>query len=222
MDKSVFDNMLTAFKQRMAYQEYQVVDVTGDDFLFAVEKDGIQLFRADKDGDIYYQRQPEREQEQRQLHHLFLDMQEVYELYDKAKPLAFPDLEDFRLISEMGKAVLAANMSSNGEIRFVTWEYTHDRSGVMWGHYYETNFEAAKKDFAIRAELVSEDELFNKKEMISIYAASIYRRNNDLDMNCEEESQLDDVITKVQNNLSDILEIEENEESMEQEQETER
>ncbi|MGL5437155.1 MAG: hypothetical protein ACRDBO_17565 [Lachnospiraceae bacterium] len=222
MNKSVFDNMLMAFKQRMTYQGYQVVDVTGDDFLFAVEKDGIQLFRADKDGDIYYHRQPGREQEQRQLHHLFLDMQEAYQLFDKAKPLDLPDVEDFRLISEMGKAVLAANMSSNGEIRFVTWEYNHDRSGVIWGHYYETNFEAAKKDFAIRAELLSEDELFSKNEMISIYAASIYRRNNDPDMNCQEESRLDDVITKIQNNLSDILEIEENEDCIDQEQETER
>lgn len=45
--------------------------------------------------------------------------------------------------------VLAVTMLPNDELQFATWEYSYDRKGVMFSHYF-------REDFAIRAGLVDE------------------------------------------------------------------
>ena len=50
--------------------------------------------------------------------------------------------------------------TSQMEYQFVTWIWDYDRTEVCHGHYYEVNFQLAKKDFAVRSGLISRAQLF--------------------------------------------------------------
>lgn len=207
----VSEGLITAFKNRLHMMGCSVAEGADETILFAVEKDGVEVCQLDQSGTIFYQPQKLLEREQLQVVDLFQSMSKVYGLYEQAKPFEVVGVDDFRLISELGNAVLAAKMSEDSEIRFVTWEYDYERTGVMWGHYYETDFAAAKKDFAIRAGMVAEGEIFGKKELEVLYAACVYRGQNDMEMSRDDETRLGDVMAQIQCNMSYMLSDDEEE-----------
>ena len=90
---------------------------------------------------------------------------EVYEYVEAVQnaPLLHASglYEDFRLLADFGGAVLAGQERENGQgYQFVTWIWDYDRTEVCHGHYYEVNFQLAKKDFAVRSGLISRAQLF--------------------------------------------------------------
>lgn len=144
-------------------------------------------------------------QERRQLQALLMDMKQAHDLYADAKPLDIDGVREFRLISEFDNAVLAAKMSKDDEVRFTTWQYTYDRTGVTMGHYYETNYEGAKKDFALRAGLVQEQQFFTTEELTVLHDACIFRGQNDDTITFDDEQKLNAVMEKVEDNLPQPL-----------------
>ena len=44
-----------------------------------------------------------------------------------------------------------------------------DRDSVYWGHYFGSNYEAAKQDFATRTGLVPEERIFSDEQLTEIY-----------------------------------------------------
>lgn len=140
-------------------------------------------------------------EERKRLHSLLIDLKDRYDLYLNAKPLECEGVRDFRLISEFGNHLLAAKQSKDNEISFVTWQYDYDRSGVTLGHYYETNYEDALKDFTVRSGLIDEKQLFTEKEMTVLYQSCVFRGKNDDDLTFESEQELHTVIEKLEDNL---------------------
>jgi hypothetical protein len=140
-------------------------------------------------------------EERKELHSLLLDLKERYDLYLNAKPLDCEGVRDFRLISEFGNHLLAAKQSKDNEIRFVTWQYDYDRSGVTLGHYYETNYQGALKDFTVRSGLLDENQLFSEEEMAVLYQSCVFRGKHDDDLTFDSERKLQDVIEKLEGNL---------------------
>lgn len=67
--------------------------------------------------------------------------------------------EDYRILADFGDTVLAGTPSKYG-VQFVTWEWDFDRKGVHHGHYFQGDYEAAKRDFTVRSGLVPKDALF--------------------------------------------------------------
>ena len=61
--------------------------------------------------------------------------------------------------------------------QFATWQYTGDKSGVQFGHYYPTwsqefgttAFNEAKNDFALRSGLMISERSFSKEKLADIY-----------------------------------------------------
>lgn len=139
--------------------------------------------------------------ERQRLHSLLLSMKQAHDLYNDARPLPVKENHGYRLISSFGDALLAAKMTDDNEVRFTTWEYDYDRTGLYQGHYYETNYEGAKLDFAIRAGLVQKEQLFTTEELTSLRDACIYRGQNDYEITYDEEKALNAVMEKVEENL---------------------
>lgn len=143
--------------------------------------------------------------ERKELHSLLLGMKQAHDLYAAAPPFPPAESKGFRLISAYGDAVLAAQMGEDDEAHFVTWQYTYDRSGVTMGHYYETNYEGAKKDFAIRAGLLDEKRLFTEEELTALHAACVFRGQNDEEISYGEEQMLHKVMKKVESNSPNFM-----------------
>ena len=75
----------------------------------------------------------------------------------------------------------------------------------MWGHYYETNYEGAKRDFALRAGLIDENQLFTKEELVALHDACVFRGRNDDEISYEDDKKLQAVMEKVEENIPDLI-----------------
>lgn len=83
--------------------------------------------------------------------------------------------EEFHLLADFGGAVLAGQERENGQgYQFVTWIWDYDHIGVNHGHYYEEDFQSAKRDFAVRSGLISNAQLFTPEELTELYRATDY------------------------------------------------
>ena len=169
--------------------------------LLTAYKGQEEICRFEKTGAMRFWRDSPFVEERKELHSLLLDLKERNDLYLNAKPLDCEGVRDFRLISEFGNHLLAAKQSKDNEIRFVTWQYDYDRTGVTLGHYYETNYEGALKDFTVRSGLIDENQLFSAEEIAVLYASCIFRGRHDDDLTFESEQELHTVIEKLESNL---------------------
>ena len=83
--------------------------------------------------------------------------------------------EEFHLLANFGGAVLAGRERENGlGYQFVTWTWDYDHIGVSHGHYYEEDFQSAKRDFAVRSGLISKAQIFAPEELAELYRATDY------------------------------------------------
>ena len=85
---------------------------------------------------------------------------------------------DYRVLADFGSAVLAGHSTERG-VQFVTWEWDFDREGVHHGHYFQDDYEAAKRDFTVRSGLVQKDALFEPEQLAEIYRALRFVREQD-------------------------------------------
>mgnify|MGYP006986254758 FL=1 len=74
---------------------------------------------------------------------------------------------DYRVLADFGDAVLAGHPTERG-VRFVTWEWDFDREGVHHGHYFQDDYEAAKRDFTVRSGLLPKEVLFEPEQLAEI------------------------------------------------------
>ena len=85
---------------------------------------------------------------------------------------------DYRILADFGDAVLAGHPTERG-VQFVTWEWDFDRKGVHHGHYFQDDYDAAKRDFTVRSGLVPKDALFEPEQLAEIYRALAFVREQD-------------------------------------------
>ena len=75
---------------------------------------------------------------------------------------------DYRILADFGGTVLAGSPSKYG-VQFVTWDWDYDRTGVVHGHYFMENYDAAKRDFATRSGLIPKEQLFSPEQLTEIF-----------------------------------------------------
>lgn len=92
---------------------------------------------------------------------------------------------------------------------------------MTWGHYFETNYEGAKLDFAVRAGLIDENQLFTKEEKAVVYDACVFRGRNDEDITYDDEKKLHAVMEKVESSLPELITGQEQQDERTPEQEDE-
>lgn len=208
MDHMITPELTAAFTRRAAALGYEIrqTQQAGDEkLLLTAYRSGNEVCKFETGGAMRYMEDNPLVTEREELHSLLLDMKQAHDLYADAAPLELAEIRDYRLISQFGDALLAAKMTKDHEVRFTTWEYTYDHTGVTWGHYYETNYEGAKRDFALRADLIDENQLFTKEELVALHDACVFRGRNDDEISYEDEKKLQAVMEKVEENIPDLI-----------------
>ena len=103
---------------------------------------------------------------------------------------------DYRILADFGDAVLAGHSTERG-VQFVTWEWDFDREGVHQGHYFQDDYEAAKRDFTVRSGLVQKDALFEPEQLAQIYHALSFVREQDETLSFGRDQELAELMEQV-------------------------
>ena len=107
---------------------------------------------------------------------------------------------DYRILADFGDAVLAGHSTERG-VQFVTWEWDFDREGVHQGHYFQDDYEAAKRDFTVRSGLVQKDALFEPEQLADIYRALRFVREQDESLSFGRDQELAELMEQVGKSL---------------------
>ena len=103
---------------------------------------------------------------------------------------------DYRVLADFGSAVLAGHPTERG-VQFVTWEWDFDREGVHHGHYFQQDYDAAKRDFPVRSGLVQKDALFEPEQLAEIYRALAFVREQDESLSFGRDQDLAELMEQV-------------------------
>ena len=96
---------------------------------------------------------------------------------------------DYRILADFGGTVLAGTPSKYG-VQFVTWDWDYDRTGVVHGHYFMENYDAAKQDFATRSGLIQKEQLFSTEQLTEIFRCCADSVDEDFFELTEEQEEL--------------------------------
>ena len=107
---------------------------------------------------------------------------------------------DYRVLADFGSAVLAGHPTERG-VQFVTWEWDFDREGVHHGHYFQEDYDAAKRDFTVRGGLVQKGTLFEPEQLAEIYRALEFVREQDETLSCGRDQELAELMEQVGKSL---------------------
>ena len=122
---------------------------------------------------------------------------EYMAILETAPRLKATDLTgDYRILADFGDAVLAGHPTERG-VQFVTWEWDFDRKGVHYGHYFQDDYEAAKRDFTVRSGLVQKDALFEPEQLAEIYRALRFVREQDESLSFGRDRELAELMEQV-------------------------
>ena len=103
---------------------------------------------------------------------------------------------DYRILADFGGTVLAGTPSKHG-VQFVTWDWDYDRTGVVHGHYFMEDYDAAKRDFTVRSGLVQKDALFEPEQLAQIYRALRFVREQDETLSFGRDLELAELMDRV-------------------------
>ena len=126
---------------------------------------------------------------------------EYMAILEYAPQLKATDLTgDYRILADFGDAVLAGHPTERG-VQFVTWEWDYDREGVHQGHYFQDDYDAAKRDFTVRGGLVPKDALFEPEQLAEIYRALRFVREQDESLSFGRDQELAELMEQVGKSL---------------------
>ena len=159
--------------------------------LLPVEWGGLPLCRITADGGVRYWQEdvatPERKRACERATDLACTVREYMTLLEQAPPLQAQSLtDDYRLLADFNGAVLAAHPTRLG-VQFVTWDWSFDHTGLNQGNYFQENYVGAKQDFAIRAGLISKQQIFNQEQLVEIYRCCSDTLDAGFDLTAEQE-----------------------------------
>ena len=160
--------------------------------LCAGDRDGIVRFRpADITG-------PEVDRQLRTVTQTAVQVKEYMRIFERAPALKAAGLDEaYKVLADFGDAVLAGRSCKTGA-KFVTWLWDFERQGVHVGHYFMENYEAAKKDFSIRAGLVESQRLFSDEQLAVLRDACAFSLEGNARLTYAEEKQLRSVQEQIE------------------------
>ena len=121
--------------------------------------------------------EPERIAAKDKVYEIVRTTAEYMRQMETAPFLKADGLEDgYKVLADFNDIVLAGIQSKYG-VQFVTWDWSFDRKGVCHGHYYtglysSGNYDAAKRDFAVRSGLIPKQQVFQKHSSLRYTAAA--------------------------------------------------
>ena len=141
------------------------------------------LCRITGKGSVFYRREdadtPQAEDALYRVEDIAAKTLEYMTAMEAASQLKASGLDgDYRILADFGGTVLAGSPSKYG-VQFVTWDWDYDRTGVVHGHYFMENYDAAKQDFATRSGLIQKEQLFSPEQLTEIYRCCTDSVNED-------------------------------------------
>ena len=103
---------------------------------------------------------------------------------------------DYRVLADFGDAMLAGHPTERG-VQFVTWEWDFNRAGVHHGHYFQDDYDAAKRDFTVRGGLVQKGALFEPEQLAEIYRALAFVREQDESLSFGQDRELEELMDQI-------------------------
>ena len=182
----------------------------GETDCLSADWQGLPLCRITADGGVRYWQEdvatPERERACERATDLACTVREYMTLLEQAPPLQAQSLTgDYRLLADFNGAVLAAHPTRLG-VQFVTWDWSFDRTGLNQGNYFQENYIVAKQDFAIRAGLISKQQIFNQEQLVEIYRCCSDTLDTGFDLTAEQEKCIRGVQEQIATAAPDALE----------------
>ena len=159
------------------------------------------LCRITGRGSVFYRREdadtPQAEDALYRVEDIAAKTLEYMTAMETAPRLKATDLTgDYRILADFGDAVLAGHPTERG-VQFVTWEWDFDREGVHHGHYFQDDYDAAKRDFTVRSGLVQKDALFEPEQLAEIYRALAFVREQDETLSFGRDQDLAELMEQV-------------------------
>ena len=159
------------------------------------------LCRITGKGSVYYRREdtdtPQAEDALFRIEDIAAKTLEYMTAMESAPQLKASGLDgDYRILADFGDAVLAGHPTERG-VQFVTWEWDFDREGVHHGHYFQQDYDAAKRDFTVRSGLVQKDALFEPEQLAQIYHALSFVREQDESLSFGRDRELAELMEQV-------------------------
>ena len=159
------------------------------------------LCRITGRGSVFYRREdadtPQAEDALFRVEDIAAKTLEYMTAMETAPRLKATDLTgDYRILADFGDAVLAGHPTERG-VQFVTWEWDFDREGVHHGHYFQEDYDAAKRDFTVRGNLVPKDALFEPEQLAEIYRALRFVREQDESLSFGRDQELAELMDQI-------------------------
>ena len=172
-----------------------------DESQLPVHWNGAPLCRITGKGSVFYRREdvdtPLAEDALFRVEDIAARTMEYMTAMEAAPQLKASGLDgDYRILADFGDAVLAGHPTERG-VQFVTWEWDFDRKGVHHGHYFQEDYDAAKRDFTVRGNLVPKDALFEPEQLAQIYHALSFVREQDETLSFGRDQELKELMEQV-------------------------
>ena len=177
--------------------------------------DGAPLCEVTENGGITYRNEDinglERVAAKDKVYEIVRTTAEYMRQMETAPFLKADGLEDgYKVLADFNNIELAGIQSKYG-VQFVTWDWSFDRKGVCHGHYYtglysSGNYDAAKRDFAVRSGLIPERQLFQETQLIEIYRCCTDTLQGSFELSYDQEKTIQDVRKQIEECLPDIME----------------
>ena len=169
-----------------------------------VEYQGQRLCRVDDQSNVFYRQEdvtsPEREQAYAKAADAARTVLEYMSQLEHAPMLHAMGLsEPYQSLAEFNGTVLAGRQTEKGA-KFVTWDWDFDRRGLNQGHYYEEDYVAAKRDFAIRSGLIPDERQFTTEQLIEIFQQCSY-----ICFSCSLPPEQERVIGEIQQRIQELV-----------------
>ena len=171
---------------------------------------GAPLCRITGKGSVFYRRQdvdtPQAEDALYRVEDIAAKTLEYMTAMEAAPQLKASGLDgDYRILADFGGTVLAGTPSKYG-VQFVTWDWSFDHTGLNQGNYFQENYVGAKQDFAIRAGLISKQQIFNQEQLVEIYRCCSDTLDAGFDLTAEQEKCIRSVQEQIAIAAPDTLE----------------
>ena len=178
---------------------FGTLPVEGDQL--PVHWNGTPLCRITGKGSVFYRREdsdtPQAEDALYRVEDIAAKTLEYMTAMETAPQLKASGLDgDYRILADFGDAVLAGHPTERG-VQFVTWEWDFDREGVHHGHYFQDDYDAAKRDFTVRGGLVQKGALFEPEQLAEIYRALAFVREQDESLSLGRDQELAELMEQV-------------------------
>ncbi|MFB0921060.1 MAG: hypothetical protein QMB62_09280 [Oscillospiraceae bacterium] len=125
------------------------------------------------------------------------EVREYMKLLEDAPSLKASSLsEPYKLLADFNGYVLGGTESNRG-VQFTTWQWTYDHDSLTLGHYFGSDYAAAKQDFALRSGLVPEEKRFTPEQLIEIYRCCADTMASGIPLTFEQEKRIDEIQTQI-------------------------